>query len=170
VKAFSFLILFATSAVLSLGQKQSNVALSEMDSRVLDMANLLTPSQEKDIFTLMMDVEKRVGSKIGIATIESLNGLAIEEYTKSLANQMALGGKKRDGILIVFSLNDRQFRTEVSVGLEKIITNDVTQRINVGTISPQFVAGNYALGFYNGIKAFAERIEADKDRIGPTKK
>lgn len=130
------------------------------------MANLLTPSQEKDIFALMMDLETQVGSKIGIATIEALNGLPIEEYTRSLANQMALGGKKRDGILIVFSLSDRQFRTEVSVGLEKTITNDITDRINRTVISPQFAAGNYALGFYNGIKAFAERIEANKEQIG----
>jgi uncharacterized protein len=94
----------------------------------------------------------------------------IEEYTKSLANQMALGGKKRDGILIVFSLNDRQFRTEVSVGLEKVLPNDLVERINVAVISPQFAAGNYAQGFYNGVKAFAERIEEDKDKIGVSKK
>jgi uncharacterized protein len=166
MKNLVFTILLATNALLSLGQKKPTVALPEMDSRVLDMANLLTPRQEKDIFALMMDLETRVGSKIGIATIESLNGLAIEEYTKSLANQMALGGKQRDGILIVFSLNDRQFRTEVSVGLEKVLPNDLTERINVAIISPQFAAGNYAQGFYNGIKAFAERIEADKNKIG----
>src|SRR5690242_8812444 len=107
-RTFVFAILVATF-FFSYSQKKETIALPEMDSRVLDMANLLTPSQRKDIFALMMDLEKRVGSKIGIATIETLNGLSIEEYAKSLANQMALGGKKRDGILIVFSLNDRQF-------------------------------------------------------------
>jgi len=57
-------------------------------------------------------------------------------------------------------------KNEVSVGLEKTITNDITDRINRTVISPQFAAGNYALGFYNGIKAFAERIEANKEQIG----
>lgn len=146
--------------------QQQTIPLPEMDSRVMDMANLLTPTQEKDIFALMKDLEARVGTKIGIATIEGLNGLSIEEYSKSLANQLALGGKKRDGILIVFALNDRQFRTEVSVGLEKIITNEISNRINQTVISPQFAAQNYAAGFYNGIKAFAEKIEANKTRIG----
>lgn len=160
-----FSILFSATTLLSFGQQQT-VPLAEIDSRVMDMANLLTPSQEKDIFALMMDLEKRIGTKVGIATIEGLNGITIEEYSKSLANQLALGGKKRDGILIVFSLNDRQFRTEVSVGLEKIITNEISNQINKTVISPQFAAQNYAQGFYNGIKAFAEKIEANKNRIG----
>ena len=163
MKRLFFSIVLGANYFLSCGQ---NIPLPEMDSRVMDMANLLTPSQEKDIFTLMMDFEKRVGTKIGIVTIESLNGVSIEEYSKSLANQLALGGKKRDGILIVFSLNDRQFRTEISVGLEKIITKDIADRVNLAVIAPQFAAQNYAAGFYNGVKAFSERIEADKNLIG----
>jgi uncharacterized protein len=166
MKNLVFVIVFAAGFLPSYSQKYETIPLTEMDSRVMDMANLLTPNQEKDIFALMMDLETRVGTKIGIATIEGLNGLSIEEYTKSLANQLALGGKKRDGILIVFSLKDRQFRTEVSVGLEKVITSEISNRINQTVISPQFAAQNYAGGFYNGIKALAEKIEANKARIG----
>lgn len=166
MKNLFLLIFFVANNLVSLGQKQQMIPLAEMDSRVMDMANLLTPNQEKDIFALMTDLETRVGTKIGIATIEALNGLSIEEYTKSLANQLALRGKNRDGILIVFSLKDRQFRTEVSVGLEKIVTNDFSNKINQTVISPEFAAQNYAAGFYKGIKAFAEKIEANKNRIG----
>lgn len=165
-KNLFFVVLFTAGCFYSFSQKRPTIALPEMESRILDMANLLTPNQKKDIFALVTDLELRVGSKIGIATIETLNGLSIEEYSKSLANQMALGGKKRDGILIVFALKERQFRTEVSVGLDKIITNEISNRINQSIISPQFAAQNYAAGFYNGVKAFAEQIMANKDRIG----
>jgi uncharacterized protein len=166
VKNLALIIVFSSSFLLSFSQNQKNVPLPEMDARIMDLANLLTADQKKSIFDLMRELESRVGSVIGIVTIETLNGMSIEEYAKTLANQMAVRGKKRDGILIVFAYKDRLFRTEVSVGLDKIITNDFSNQINQLVISPEFAVQRYGAGFYNGIRAFKDKIEANKDLIG----
>lgn len=160
-------ILFTAGAIFSFGQKQEQISVLKMESRILDRANLLTTDQKKSIFALMEDLETRTGTQIGIITIESLHGQPINEYAKNQANLMFLGSKKyKDGILIVFALQDRQLRTEVSIGLDKIITNEISPLINETAMAPQLQKQNYAQAFYNGVQALKERIEADKALIG----
>lgn len=131
------------------------------------MANLLTADQKKSIFALMQDLENKIGSQIGIITINRLDGQPINTYARDKANMMKLGHNKyKDGILIVFAVNDGLLRTEVGVGLDKIITNENSTLINEVVMAPQFRKGNYAQGFYNGVKALKERIEANKNLIG----
>lgn len=160
-------VVFFASVVFSFGQKKVQTPDPKVEDRIFDMANLLTAAQEKNIFTLISDLEINVGSKIGVITVESLNGQTIEAYAKDQANRMGLFGKKnRDGLLIVYAINDGKLRTEVSVGLDKIITDEVASTVNQTIIAPQFKALNYANGFYNGIKAYKERIETNKELIG----
>lgn len=167
MKNLFLLVVFNWVIFFSFGQKKEQTSDAKVEERIFDMANLLTADQERNIFKLIQDLEINVGSKIGIITIESLNGQTIEAYAKDQANRMGLfGKKKRDGLLIVFAIKDGKLRTEVSVGLDKIITDEVASVVNQGVIAPQFKALNYANGFYNGIKAFKERIEANKELIG----
>src|SRR5689334_10862229 len=138
MKKITFLVVFNVAAFISFGQKKESVPDPKVEDRIFDMANLLTADQEKNIFKLIEDLEINVGSKIGIITLESLNGQTIEAYAKDQANRMGLfGKKKRDGLLIVFALKDGKLRTEVSVGLDKIITDEVATVINQAVIAPQ---------------------------------
>ena len=159
-------ILLISSATFSFGQ-QEQFPILKMESRILDFANLLTADQKKSIFLLMQDLETKVGSQIAIVTIVSLNGQSIDKYARNKANLMGLGREKyKDGILIVYALRDGLLRTEVSIGLEKIITNEISARINEVAMAPQLKAQNYAQAFYNGVQALKERIEANRDLIG----
>src|SRR5258706_12724254 len=159
-------VLLVSRATFSFGQ-QEQLPILKMESRILDFANLLTADQKKSIFLLMQDLETKVGSQIGIATLENLPGQSINDYAKNQASLMGLGQKThKGGILIVFALRNGLLRTEVSLGLEKIITNEISARINEVAMAPQLKAQNYAQAFYNGVKALKERIEANRDLIG----
>ena len=159
-------VLLVSRATFSFGQ-QEQLPILKMESRILDFANLLTADQKKSIFVLMQDLETKVGSQIGIVTLENLPGQSINDYAKNQANLMGLGQKTRKGgILIVFALRNGLLRTEVSLGLEKIITNEISARINEVAMAPQLKAQNYAQAFYNGVHALKERIEANRDLIG----
>src|SRR5882672_2191015 len=167
MKNLFFVILFATSTVFCYGQKQQQVSVLNMEGRILDMANLLNADQRKSIFGLIQDLENRVGSQIGIVTINSLNGQPIHVYARDKANLLKLGRKNyKDGILIVFALNEGLLRMEVGAGLDKIITNEISALINEKVMAPQFRTHNYAQGFYNGVKALKERIENDRNLVG----
>ena len=159
-------ILLISSATFSFGQ-QEQLPILKMESRILDFANLLTADQKKSIFLLMQDLETKVGSQIGIVTLESLPGQSINDYAKNQANLMGLGQKThKGGILIVFALRNGLLRTEVSLGLDKIITNEISALINEVVMAPQLKDQKYAQAFYNGVKALKERIEADRNLIG----
>jgi len=167
MKNYFLVILFASGVVFSYGQRQEQVSILKMENRILDGANLLNADQKKSIFEVIQALEKSVGSQIGIVTITSLNGQPIHVYSRDKANLMKLGRKSyKDGILIVFALNDGLLRTEVGAGLDQIITNEVSAKINEAIIAPQFRSHNYAQGFYNGVKALKERIEKDRNLIG----
>ena len=165
MKDYFLAILFASSAFFSYSQKQGSML--NIETRILDGANLLNADQKKSIFGLIQDLEKSVGSQIAIVTMNSLSGQPIHVYARDKANLMKLGRKNyKDGILIVFALNDGLLRTEVGAGLDKIITNEISALINERVMAPQFRAHNYAQGFYNGVKALKERIENDRKLIG----
>lgn len=139
----------------------------KMEGRIIDLANLFTAEQKKSLFILTEDLENKVGSQIGIITVETLYGQSINDYSRNQANRMGLGRKKiKDGLLIVFSQRDGLLRTEVGQGLDKIITNQVSTLINETVMAPQLRQGNYAEAFNNGIKALSERIIADQGLIG----
>ena len=162
----TFLFPFILSSIFSFGQNEP-IPILTMESRILDFANLLNAEQKKSIFTLMQDLESKTGSQIGILTINSLDGMSINEYAREKANMMKLGRPKfKDGILIVFSVNDRLIRIEVGLGLEKIITNEISTLINQYVMAPQFRRFSYAQGFYNGIKSLSERIISNQNLIG----
>lgn len=163
-----FFTIFILAGVFSAhGQKSRTDAPLTIQTRIVDKANLLTPQQKEQIFSLIKNLEKNVGSQIAIMTIQSLNGQSLTKYATDMANQMGLGRKVfKDGILILFAVNDGQFRTEVGLGLNQIITDQIATLINETVIAPQFRAGNYSQGFYNGVKALKERIEADRALIG----
>src|SRR5260221_7536918 len=157
--------LLISSATFSFGQ-QEQIPILKMESRILDFANLLTADQKKSIFLLMQDLETKVGSQIGIVTLESLPGQSINDYAKNQANLMGLGQKThKGGILIVFALRNGLVRTEVILGLDKIITNEISALINEVVMAPQLKDQKYAQAFYNGVKALKERIEADRNLI-----
>ncbi len=160
-------ILLALSFQLSFGQKKEVISPLKIETRVLDNANLLTAQQKQSIFLLIQDLERQVGSQLAIQTIQSLNGQTINMYSLNQANKMGLGRKAfKDGILIVYAINEGQVRIEVGKGLDQIITNDIATIINESILAPQFRVQNYAGGFYNAVKAIKERIETDRTSIG----
>jgi uncharacterized protein len=162
-----FAIILITSAMVTYGQRKEIISPLKLEFRILDQANLLTAKQKHSIFLLIQDLEKQVGSQLAILTVQSLNGQTIQLFSMNEANKMGLGRKAfKDGILIVYAINEGQVRIEVGKGLNQIITDDIATIINESILAPQFRAQNYAGGFYNAVKAIKERIEADRASIG----
>ena len=139
---------------------------SKMEDRVMDGANLLTAEEETRLFRIVQELERKVGSQLAIITIDSLNGVAIEEYSLDKLNEMSLGRDQYyDGVLITVALRNKEMRIEVGWGLERILTNEKAERINLKLMAPRFREKK----FYEGLRAAAGAItlliEENKDRI-----
>lgn len=98
---------------------------------VYDEANLLSSETEKFI----IDVNKHYEDtnekpQIVVATVDSLNGNSIEEYSEKLFKKWGIGGNKLDnGVLILMSAKEREIRFEVGYGLEGALTDSGTGAI-----------------------------------------
>lgn len=137
--------------------------------RVFDEAESLSDLEKSKLTSLILELEKNVGSQIAILIVDTLNGKKVEEFSLEAFTKMNLGRNEfADGILIVQSVKDRKIRIEVGVGLERIIKDEIAARINREIIVPRFKEGKYYDGLYDAVTEIKSLIEKNKALVGQT--
>jgi len=94
---------------------------------VTDLAGVLSQPTRDQLTTLCTEVAQKTQAEITVITIKSLDGRPLEEYSHDLAERLGLGPKGQGrGVLLLFAVNDRRYRTEVYYGLEAILPDGKT--------------------------------------------
>ncbi|HEY5744996.1 MAG TPA: TPM domain-containing protein [Chryseolinea sp.] len=149
---YSILFLLALLTQTSCG---TSGVQSKIEGRAMDGADLLTDEEETVLAQISQDLERKVGSQLVIITIDSLFGVAIEEYSLRKASEMGLGRKYYDdGVLITVVHRNREMRIEVGSGLEQILTNEKSAQIVRELMAPRFREQK----FFEGLQAAADTI------------
>ena len=107
-----------------------------------------------------------------MATIDSLDGEAIEPYANRLFRAWGLGQAGEDnGILLLVAKTDRKMRIEVGYGLEGTLTDLHSKLIIENTMVPAFRAGDFSGGISAAVddiimvlEGNAEELEARAER------
>ena len=87
-----------------------------------------------------------------MATIDSLDGEAIEPYANRLFRAWGLGQAGEDnGILLLVAKSDRKMRIEVGYGLEGTLTDLHSKLIIENTMVPAFRAGDFSGGISRAV-------------------
>lgn len=135
------------------------------DFYVNDYANLLNNEIKDYIINVNKKLYNQTGAQIVVVTIPSLEENSLEEYANQLFNKFGIGDKtKNNGVLLLLSLKERQFRIEVGYGLEGILTDGKTGRIQDEYIIPYLKNNNWNQGIKNGFNAIL-KIVADEYNI-----
>jgi uncharacterized protein len=114
---------------------------------VTDNANIFTSEELQGLRTKLIQFEDETTNQVVVLTINDLGYETIEEYANGVFNRNKLGQAGKDnGILILFSKNDREVRIEVGYGLESYITDAVASRIIRNTMIPKFKEEAYLPG------------------------
>lgn len=123
---------------------------------VKDEANCLDQATIQDIVRIGSEVEEKTGAQLTVLTIPSLENEALEEYSLKVLRQWGVGKAKEDnGLLMLIVVNDRLSRIEVGYGLEGILPDGKTGRIQDEYMIPYFKDGDYAIGINEGYRALA---------------
>jgi uncharacterized protein len=131
---------------------------------VNDFAGLMDAASTSDLETLISGVEKGTGAEIAVVTIDSLEGITIEEYAVELFEYWGIGKTDEDnGILILVALLDREVRIEVGYGLEGVITDLEAGRIIDDIIVPNFKEENYNRGIYDAVVTISNQIYGEEE-------
>lgn len=137
-------------------------ALRVLTGRVVDNAGLLDAATEAEITKKLADFEAKSSDQVVVATIDSLNGEAIEPYANRLFRVWGLGQKQENnGILLLVAKNDRKVRIEVGYGLEGTMTDLASKLIIENTIIPAFRQGDFAGGISNGVDDILSVLSGD---------
>ena len=138
----------------------------ELTGRVVDNAQLLSTSEEKNLTTKLKKHEDETSNQIVIVTLNSLDGYDIADYGYQLGRNWGIGQKdKNNGILLIISMSEKKIRIEVGYGLEGALPDKTAHEIIEYIIKPNFRQSN----FYNGInKATEAIIKAIKGEYKPS--
>jgi uncharacterized protein len=122
---------------------------------VTDSAGIFTTNEVSELKEKLTAFEAETTNQLVVVTIDQLGFETIEGYANRLFNQNGLGQEGKDnGLLILFSKQDREVRIEVGYGLEPYITDAVASRIIRNTMIPNFKKEKY----YEGISKAVDQL------------
>ena len=130
-----------------------------LTGRVVDRAGLLSERDEGELEAALARFETETTNQIVVATLESLQGLPIEEYGYQLGRHWGIGQEGKDnGALLIVAPEEREVRIEVGYGLEGELTDAQSRTIIETRILPHFRQGDFAAGIKAGIAAMIETL------------
>ena len=154
-------------ALLALAQPASAAPkFPELTGRVVDGANLLSPSQVVDLTSKSEALEARSGRQLVVATVPSLDGLTIEDYGYQLGRHWGIGAEKNDdGVILLVAPNERKVRIETGYGATTFLTDAMSSIIIRNSILPHFRKNppDYGAGIVAGADAIIAQMNLPAD-------
>ena len=148
------LVVFIIILSIFINSSNATTVSPTTDFYVNDYAKLLNDETKNYIISTNKSLYNQTGSQIVVVTVPSLNGNSLEEYATELFRNFGIGSKdKNNGVLLLLALEERQFRIEVGYGLEGILPDAKTGRIQDEYIIPYLKEDNWNDGIKNGYSA-----------------
>ena len=142
-----------------LGIKSFALVEPTYDFYVNDYANLLSSDVEQYIISTNKTLNSQTGAQIVVVTVQNLEGQSLEEYSTELFRKFGIGDKtKNNGVLMLLALEERQMRIEVGYGLEGVLTDGKTGRIQDEYIIPYLKENNWNEAIRNGYSKILEEV------------
>jgi uncharacterized protein len=164
-RALAFLPLFLLAiAVVHAAEPE----FPPLTGRVNDNAGLLSERDQSELEAALARFETETTNQIVVATVESLQGLPIEEYGYQLGRHWGIGQAGKDnGALLIVAPEEREVRIEVGYGLEGELTDARSRTIIETRILPHFRQGDFAAGIKAGVAAMIETLGGSYDPALP---
>lgn len=140
---------------LSLTVPAFAASVDDVDSRVLDLAGLLTSGEEQKLEQRLDGIGDEYGIYISIVTLGNSYSSDIEAFTENMFFSNGFGrGENEDGILLVIDMSTREWAIFANGLCEEAISNSDIQDIGDAMLD-DLSNGNYAEAFH----IFADRSE-----------
>ena len=152
--AVTLLIISATTA---LGYARAD--LPQPSRYVEDYANVINDSEERSLNGILQELEQRCGAQYIVLTVQTTEGLPIEQFSIELAEKWKLGQKGKDnGMLFVLAAEDRKYWFSTGYGLEGFITDQYCGRVGREVLVPYLKKGDYSQGIYKANLQIVRKI------------
>ncbi len=135
---------------------------------VHDEANVLSPGTVAQLEQILKAERDSTSNQIAILIVPSLEGEDINGFGIRVAEKWKAGDAKKDnGVIFIVAIQDRKMRIEVGQGLEGVLTDALSSRINRNEVAPNFRQGNYDAGITAGTIAIIQAIKGQYVNTDP---
>jgi uncharacterized protein len=156
---FSFLLAFVLWSGFAVAAEPQ---FPQLTGRVVDQANLLPANMRADIERKLADLETKTGTQLVVVTLNSLQGIEIEDYGYRLGRAWGIGQKgKNNGALLIIAPNEHRVRIEVGYGLEGTVTDAISRLIIENGVLPRFRVNDFAGGIQRGVDDLIQVLSGD---------
>jgi len=146
----------------ALGHAQDVQPVPPLTARVIDLTATLSAAQRSALESKLAAFEAQAGPQIVILAVPSTAPEDIASYAQRVADTWKIGRKGvGDGLLVIWSKNDRRLRIEVAKALEGAIPDLAARQIIDRQMKPAFQAGDFAGGLNAAVDALMARIKGE---------
>ncbi|MEI9919374.1 MAG: TPM domain-containing protein [Bacteroidota bacterium] len=165
------LVLIYLCLVSVAGFSQQRAVPPQGGYMIHDDANVLS-QQDKAMLEYLVKAEAdSTSNQIAVLIIKSLDGDDIDSYAIRVAKEWKLGQDNRDnGVLFLVAIEDRKMRIEVGRGLEGVLTDAQSSRIDRNNVAPYFRQGDYSSGVKAGVVSIIQTIKGEYKNDLPHKR
>ena len=138
------------------GADESDLFRSRLvpQGHVNDWAEVFSPERRAELEGRIAAFRQANGAQLAVVTLKSLKGGEIGDFASKLFEQWGIGEKGKDnGVLLLAAIEDRKMRVEVGYGMEGVLNDAKSGRIQDEYIVPRFKEGNYEQGLWDGAEA-----------------
>lgn len=139
-KIFVFLWIIALCLSVALPALAADV---DTTARVVDMADLLTDSEEAALTEQLNEISLRLNMDVVVATTNDLEGYSVRDYADLLYEQCGFG---KDGLMLLISMEDRDWYIS-TCGFGITAFTDAGISYIGDRIAPDLSNGDYAAAF-----------------------
>lgn len=128
---------------------------------ISDFEKVFSENEILELTKIISDYEEKTTREIAIVSVHTIEPYDnIKDYSTDLANEWGIGNPETDnGLLILFSKNLRELHITTGFGTEKILTDEICEKVIYSTILPEFKNGKYYDGIKSGIMELIEKWE-----------
>jgi uncharacterized protein len=155
----SLLLLFF---ILPLPSQAVDIPSPPTDLYVLDQASVMSSETRSLIISTSQDLARQTKAQVVVVTLDTLNDQVLEEVSLAILREWGIGDKElNNGVLILLVPSEHKSRIEVGYGLEGVLTDGKTGRIQDEYMLPYYKQGKYDLGLRNGYLAVVQEVAGE---------
>lgn len=130
-----------------------NVVLTDSLRLTSDPMGILPKNELIQLDESLVSLRRTYGIETAIVLLPSIGQRDIESFGTELFRAWGIGKKENNsGLLILLVLDQRRLRFEVGYGLEAILTDSKSSRIQRRVMIPEIKRGNYGMGLIAGVR------------------
>lgn len=157
-----FLILFG---FISTQAQEKNSIFPAPVGFVNDFAGILNTVEKNQLENKLKKYAADGLFEFAVVTVKTTGDKSIFDYSLQMAREWKVGPKTRPsyGALLVISINDRKYFTQISRDLETVISDGEIGKLQRENLVPNFRAKNYYAGIDGYLSGFYTKFLSQRD-------